>query len=244
MEREQNEMIYGRWPVREALQAGPVGKIFIAQGVSGEAIDEIVTMAKKKNVSLQWVERRKLDQMVGEGNQGVAAMVAPLVYADYRTLLDSVTSNPPAGACLLFLDGIQDPQNLGSLVRSAAFFGVGGVVIPKWRAAPLTAAVVRASAGAARLIPIAQVANIATAMEAARESGIWLVGADMDGEDIKSSDIARPRALVMGSEGEGLHQLVRKKCDYVVQLKKGSNSPAVASLNVGVAGGILMHYFS
>jgi 23S rRNA (guanosine2251-2'-O)-methyltransferase len=195
-------------------------------------------------VSFQFVDRRKLEQMVGDDHQGVVAQAAPIGYADFKALLAEALKSPSRGASLVFLDGVQDPQNLGSLIRTAAFFGVRGVVIAKWRAASLTAAVVRASAGAARVIPVAQVSNLATALEAAKEKGLWLVGADMDGEDVKKADIARPFALVLGAEGEGLHDLVRKKCDYVVRLQKGTSSPAIASLNVGVAGGILMHHFS
>jgi 23S rRNA (guanosine2251-2'-O)-methyltransferase len=248
MERDQessSDIVYGRWPVREALEAGPVSKVYIAQGAGGGPIDEIIALARKKNVAYHFVDRRKLDQLAGgEGHQGVVAQAAPVGYADFKTLLNNVMAEPPHGPALVFLDGVQDPQNLGSLIRSAAFFGVRGVVIAKWRAASLTAAVVRASAGAARVVPVAQVSNLATALEAAKEKGLWLVGADMDGQDAKKADIGRPFALVMGAEGEGLHDLVRKKCDYVVRLNKGSSASAIASLNVGVAGGILMHHFS
>ncbi len=243
-DKDPMDCIYGRWPVREALEAGPVSKVFIAKGASGGPIDDIVKLAHRKNVRLHWAERRQLDNMVDGDHQGVVAMAATVGYINYHDLLDTALKKPCRGASLLFLDGIQDPQNLGSLIRSAAFFGVHGVVIAKWRAASLTSAVVRASAGAARVLPVAQVSNLATAMEAAKEKGLWFVGADMDGEDAKKADIARPFALVMGAEGEGLHDLVRKKCDYVVRLQKGSSGPAIASLNVGVAGGILMHHFS
>jgi 23S rRNA (guanosine2251-2'-O)-methyltransferase len=243
-DKNRDDLIYGRWPVREALEAGPVAKIFLASGVGGGPIDEIMALAKKKNVVFHWVDRRKLDQMAGPDHQGVVAQVAPFGYADFEFVLESALRLNGKGPSLLFLDGIQDPQNLGSVLRSAVFFGVPGVVIPKWRAASLTAAVVRASAGAARLIPIAQVSNVGTSMEAARKKGIWLVGADMDGEDVKKTDIPRPFALVLGSEGEGLHDLVRKKCDLMVRIQKGSDSSAVASLNVGVAVGILLHHFS
>jgi 23S rRNA (guanosine2251-2'-O)-methyltransferase len=245
MDENSSEYIYGRWPVREALEAGPVSQLFIARGASGGPIDEIIALAREKHVAFHWVERRKLDQMAGDENhQGVVAQADPIGYADYKTVLSDAFKAPSRGPRLLFLDGIQDPQNLGSLLRSAAFFGVSGVVITKWRAAGLSGAVVRASAGAARVVPVVQVANLPTAMEAAKEKGFWLVGADMSGDDVKKTDIARPFALVLGAEGAGLHDLVRKKCDYVVSLKKGTKAGAIASLNVGVAGGILMHHFS
>lgn len=242
---ESTDIIFGRWPVREALEAGPVGKLFLARGAGGGPIDDIVDLAKKKKVPFHWVDRRKLDQMVGKDtvHQGVAALVAPVVFSELGEILETAKKYDGRGPCALFLDGILDPHNLGSLLRTAVFFGVPGVVIPKWRAAPLTGTVIRSSAGAARLIPIAQVANLPTAMEAARDEGIWLVGADTDGQDAKKADLPRPFALILGGEGEGLHQLVRKKCDMVVRIDK-QNPAGIDSLNVGVAGGILIHQFA
>lgn len=242
---EQNDVIFGRWPVREALEAGPVAKLFIARGANGKPIDEIIDLARRKHVAFHWVDRHKMDNMAGPDavHQGVLAYVNPMTFADISEVLDAGKNHPGKGPALLFLDGIQDPHNLGSLLRSAVFFGVSGVVIPKWRAATLTGTVVRSSAGAARLIPVAQVANLGTAMEAAKKAGFWLVGADMDGEDAKKSDLPRPFGLVMGSEGEGLHDLVKKKCDIVVRIAK-TGKLGIDSLNVGVAGGILIHQFS
>lgn len=241
--REPEDIVYGRWPVREALEAGAVAKILIAHGVNGDPIDAITRLAKEKKIPYLWVDRRKLDQMAGENHQGVLAHVAPFRAADPEQVWHAVAGHQGNGPCALFLDGILDPQNLGSILRSAVFFGVSGVFIPKWRASPLTSTVVRASAGAARRIPIAQVANLATAMEVARDKGIWLIGADMDGKDAKTVDLPRPFALVMGSEGEGLHQLVKKKCDLTVRIA-GRPHPGVASLNVSVACAVLLHQFT
>lgn len=247
MAHEENpDIIFGRWPVREALQAGPVGKIFIAKGTGGGPIDEIVELARNKKVPFHWVDKQKIDQLAGRDavHQGVVAWVAPVQTVDLRDVIEKAKASLTTGACILLLDGVLDPHNLGSLLRSAAFFGVAGVVIPKWRAATITPTVVRSSAGAARLVSIAQVANLPTAMEAIQKAGIWLVGADMDGVDAKKADLPRPFALVMGSEGEGLHQLVRKKCDIVAQIRKAPGTKGIDSLNVGVAGGILLHQFS
>lgn len=243
---ESADIIYGRWPVREALGAGQAGKIFLARGANGGPIDEILKLAKEKRVPFHWVERRELDRMAGSDavHQGVAAHVAPVTFADLHDVLESAKNSKTRGACALFLDGITDPHNVGSILRSAVFFGVAGVVIPKWRAAGLTGTVVRSSAGAARMIPVAQVANLATAMEAARKAGIWLVGADMDGVDAHQADIPRPFALVMGSEGEGLHALIKKKCELVVSLKGASQRAGIDSLNVGAAAAALLHSFS
>lgn len=239
----ESDLIYGRWPVREALAAGQVGKLFVARGVSGGPITEILDLAQKKKVVFHWVERRKLDEMVEPGavHQGVAALVMPAKFADLADLLAAAKSHKGQGPCLLFLDGIVDPHNLGSILRTAVFFGVPGVVIPKWRAATLTGTVVRSSAGAARLIPIAQVANLGQAMEEARKKGIWLAGADMAGEDVKQVDFPRPFAIVLGGEGEGLHDLVKKKCDLLISLKGDPARKGIDSLNVGAATAALLH---
>lgn len=238
------DIIYGRWPVREALESGPVVRVFLARGTKGDNLDDILDLVKSKRVMWDWVDRRKLDQMAGtESHQGIVAQVAPFEFSDLHDIWDAAMKSTAKGARVLFLDGIMDPQNLGSLMRSAVFFGVSGVVIPKWRAASVSAAVVRASAGAARLIQVAQVANLPTAIEAAKKAGLWIVGADMDGVDAKAADLPRPFALVMGSEGEGLHDLVRKKCDVIVSLQRRGEGRGVASLNVGVAGGILLYHF-
>ena len=243
---ESSDLIYGRWPVREALAAGQVSKLFVARGVNGGPINEIIDIAQKKKIAFLWVERRKLDQMVEAGavHQGVAAFVTPTRFADLDDLLDIAKNHSKPGPCLLFLDGILDPHNLGSILRTAVFFGVPGIVIPKWRAATLTGAVVRTSAGAARLVPIAQVANLGNAMDQARKQGIWLVGADMAGGDVKKLDTPRPFALVMGGEGEGLHDLIKKKCDILVSLQGSPVRPGIDSLNVGAATAALLHSLS
>jgi 23S rRNA (guanosine2251-2'-O)-methyltransferase len=241
---DRSDVIYGRWPVKEALESGPVQRVFLAKGTKGDNLDDIVSLAKEKRVMCDWVDRRKLDQMSGtDTHQGIVAQVAPFQLSDLEDIWEEALASTSSGARVLFLDGIMDPQNLGSLLRSAVFFGVSGVVIPKWRAASVTATVVRASAGAARLIKIAQVANLPTAMEAGKKAGLWIVGADMDGVNAKKADLPRPFALVMGSEGEGLHDLVRKKCDVIVGISRTGLGKGVASLNVGVAGGILLHQF-
>jgi 23S rRNA (guanosine2251-2'-O)-methyltransferase len=242
-DREPNDVVYGRWPVREALNAGPVGKIFIARGATGGPVDEIVALAKQKRVPFHFVERHQIDRMSGGADvvhQGVVAMVQPMAFADLNAVFDAAKASQSKGARLLFLDGITDPHNLGSLLRSAVYFGVAGAVIPKWRAATLTSTVVRSSAGAARLIPVAQVSNLVSAMELAKKEGFWIVGADMDGVNSRSADLPRPFGLVLGSEGEGLHALVKKKCDVIVAIRRPDAARGIDSLNVGVAGGILL----
>lgn len=243
----QTDVVYGRWPVREALAAGPVAKVFIARGVTGGPIDEILAMAREKKVPFHFVERHQIDRMAGGADvvhQGVAALAQPVGFVSLETVLAAGKAAANKGARLLFLDGITDPHNLGSLLRSAVYFGVAGVVIPKWRAATLTSTVVRSSAGAARLIPVTQVANLASSIEIAKKEGFWIVGADMNGTDIRSADVPRPFALVMGSEGEGLHELVKKRCDLVVGIRRPAGARGIDSLNVGVAAGILLAHYT
>lgn len=241
-----DDIIYGRWPVLESLRAGQVGKLFVARGTRGENIEEIMNLARDKRVPFHMVDRFQLERMLdGQDvvHQGVVAQVMPMTFATLDEVVMRAKNHQGRGPASLLLDGITDPHNVGSILRSAVFFGVPGVVIPKWRAAGVTQTVVRASAGAARLIPITQVANLATAIESFKKAGVWMVGADMAGDDAKKVDLPRPFALVMGSEGEGLHQLIKKRCDVVVRIAK-TGQAGVDSLNVGVAAGILIHQFA
>lgn len=240
-----SDVIYGRWPVLEALRAGQVGKLFVARGTHGENVEEILELAKQKRITFRLVDRFELERIAGRDvvHQGVAAHVAPMAYANLDEVALRARGHKGRGPAVVLLDGVLDPHNLGSILRSSVFFGVSAVVIPKWRAAGVTDTVVRASAGAARLIPIAQVSNLSNALEALRKAGIWIVGADMGGEDVKTVDLPRPFALVMGGEGEGLHKLVKQRCDVVVRIEK-TGGAGVDSLNVGVAAGILIHQFA
>jgi 23S rRNA (guanosine2251-2'-O)-methyltransferase len=239
------DLVFGRWPVREALGVGPVKKIFLAKGIQGAGIDEIISEARERHIRCEWVDRSELDRWVGDANhQGVAAHVSPFQFCELDEIITAAKNSVSTGIRILFLDGIQDPQNLGSILRSAAFFGIPGVVIPKWRAASLTGTVIRASAGAARLLKITQVSNVVNSMEKAKKAGFWIVGADMEGQNVKTSDLPRPLCLVMGSEGEGIHELAKKKCDVLIQISSGTRGKGVGSLNVGVATGILLHQFA
>jgi 23S rRNA (guanosine2251-2'-O)-methyltransferase len=241
---EAGDYVYGRWPVQEALAHEPVTKLFLVQGQRGPQIAELLALAKAKRVPFHFVERRRLDQMVDGNHQGLVAQVAPMHYAEAADVLAAARAANGTGARVLFLDGVTDPQNVGSILRSAVFFNVTGVILPKWRAAGLTSSVVRASAGAARLLPIARVSNLASALEDAKNQGFWLVGADVRGEDVGRAQVPRPFALVMGAEGEGLHELTRKKCDLLVRIERRFKGAGVDSLNVGAAAAILLHHLS
>lgn len=233
--------IYGGWPVREGLAANLVSQVLIAHGASGEHINAVVKAARQQSIPVSWVSRQKLDGLANGNHQGIVAQTRALGYSDINHVWAQASHSDSKGPRLLFLDGILDPQNFGSILRSAAYFGVPGVIVPKRRAAPLTSSVLRASAGAAFQVPIAEVSNLGMALEVARKKGFWVVGADMSGEDIRIADIPRPLILVMGSEGEGLHQGIKKKCDVIVSIKKFAKSSTLDSLNVGVACGVLLH---
>lgn len=238
------DIAYGGWPVREALEANRVLKVFLSRSADGEHVQKIVSLAKEKGIPFVWVDRKKIDQMTKGHHQGVVAQVSPFEFEGFDFILDIAKKSDFKGPRILFLDGIMDPQNLGAILRSAYYFGIPGVVIPKWRAASVSDAVVRASAGAAQFMPVAQVSNLVTAMEATKKAGIWMVGADMAGEDCKKVDLPRPFALVMGSEGEGLHQLVRKNCELIVAVKRIQKGAGIDSLNVSAASAVLLHQFS
>jgi 23S rRNA (guanosine2251-2'-O)-methyltransferase len=237
------EILYGRQPVRETLRAGrrPVFKLIQAQGVRPTGIvRQILTLAEQANLPVQVVDRRELDKLGGEVNhQGLAAEVAGYPYMDLAALLDLTqeASEPPF---LLLLDHIQDPQNLGSLLRTAEAVGVHGVVLPSRRAAGVTPAAVRASAGAAEHVRVALVANLVQAMDRLKTEGIWLAGLEAmpDAQLYTQIDLSGPVGLVVGSEGQGLTRLVQQTCDFLVRLPMLGT---VESLNAGVAGAIALY---
>jgi len=233
------DKLTGIHAVREALAAGrPLQSIVIARGLHGERLEEIVRLARRNGVSVRFEERTQVDRTAGTRNhQGVVALTAAHAAVSLEELLAGAGS-PGTPGLLVLLDGIEDPQNLGAIVRTALAAGAGGVVIPERRAVGLTETVARASAGAAAHMRVARVTNLARAMEEIKEAGYWLVGLDEKADKRHTDiDLSVPIALVLGGEGKGLHQLVRERCDFVVSI------PAVGpirSLNVSVAAGIAL----
>lgn len=233
------DKLTGIHAVREALAAGrPLQSIVIARGLHGERLEEIVRLARRNGVSVRFEERTQVDRTAGTRNhQGVVALTAAHAAVSLEELLAGENS-PGTPGLLVLLDGIEDPQNLGAIVRTALAAGAGGVVIPERRAVGLTETVARASAGAAAHMRVARVTNLARAMEEIKEAGYWLVGLDEKADKRHTDiDLSVPIALVLGGEGKGLHQLVRERCDFVVSI------PAVGpirSLNVSVAAGIAL----
>ena len=237
------EVVYGRQPVRETLRAGrrQVYKLRLAQGIKPTGIvGEILSLARAAGVPVQAVDRQALDKLGDEANhQGLAAEVSAYPYID---LVDLLQAAKEAGEVpfLLLLDHIQDPQNLGSLLRSAEAAGVHGAILPERRATGVTPAAVRASAGAAEHLAVAMVTNLVRTMESLKEQGIWLVGLEAlpEAQLYTQADLTGPLGVVVGSEGQGLARLVRERCDFLIRLPMYGR---VESLNAGVAGAIALY---
>jgi 23S rRNA (guanosine2251-2'-O)-methyltransferase len=244
---ETNELPYflmGRNAVREAIKSGrSIDRILVVEEQDG-SLREIIGMARDNNLVIRTVDRKRLDELCmpfGHGgkpgnHQGILAMVPDIEYAtlDDILALAKERGEPPF---LLLLDEINDPHNLGSMLRSAACAGVHGVVLPKRRAASVTAAVAKASAGAVEYVKVAKVVNLSVAIEQLKEAGVWIAGADMDGTPMADVDMSGPLALVIGNEAEGLSRLVRDKCDHLVSIPMRG---PMDSLNASVAAAVLL----
>jgi 23S rRNA (guanosine2251-2'-O)-methyltransferase len=235
-------IVYGQNPVRELVRAraAAVNVVYLAAGDTGPALKEIARLCKERQVTFEERERPALDALAGaEGrHQGVVAVTGELEYADLDQLLDDLDEQK-ATPLLVVLDGVQDPRNLGAIVRSAHALGAHGVVVGKDRAAPVTPAAVKASAGATELTPIARVTNIVRALETLKQRGVWTVGAVIgDAPAPAAIDLRGPIALVLGAEARGLRPLVLRNCDHRTQIPMAGR---VASLNVSVAAGILLY---
>jgi 23S rRNA (guanosine2251-2'-O)-methyltransferase len=233
------EYIVGRNPVLELLRSGrSVNKIWIAEGSQKGPISQVMSMAKEAKIQVQIVPRKKIDQVAdGQVHQGVVALVAAYEYVEVEDMLRKAADlgEPPF---LLILDEIEDPHNLGSILRTADVVGAHGVIIPKRRAVGLTSTVAKSSAGAMEYVPVARVTNIVRTMEELKEKGVWMAGTDASGEqDIREARFDMPIGIVIGSEGKGMSRLVRETCDFVVRLPMVGH---VNSLNASVAAALLM----
>ncbi len=221
--------IEGRNPVLEALRSGrTINRILVAKGAREGSIREIVALARQQGIIVQEVARERLDAMArGRNHQGVIALAAAHRYWDLDEVLERV------------LDGIEDPQNLGSLLRTADAAGVHGVIIPERRAVGLTETVAKVSAGAVEYVPVARVTNIARTLDLLKEQGYWVVGTHQQAEQLYyEAGLTGPLAVVIGSEGRGMSRLVGEKCDFTVRLPMLGH---VTSLNAAVAGAILLY---
>lgn len=240
MKEVRGEILFGRHPIHEALIAHRrrVRRISVAEGATRQGtLDHILQLAEKAHIPVEFVPRQQLDQTIQQ-HQGIIAEADPYPYVASSEILSEAQA---AGrhALILILDMIQDPQNLGTLLRTAEVVGVNGVVLPKRRAVGITPAVCRSSAGASEHLTITQ-ANLARAIRDLKEIGMWIVGLDLSEEAqvLEELDISGPTGLVVGSEATGLRRLVRESCDYLVKLPMGGN---IRSLNAAVAGSIALY---
>lgn len=234
------ERLAGIHAVREALEADrALDWIAIARGRRGERIEEIVQLARHRGVPVRFEDRAHIDRLAGtRDHQGVVALAAAKQTVGLTEVLTDRSRNPGAPGLLVLLDGIEDPRNLGAIIRTALAAGAQAIIIPERRAAGLTDAVERASAGALAHLAVARVNNLARAMEEIKSAGYWLVGLDERSEkSFTEVDFTIRTAVVLGGEGKGLHELVRKRCDFLVSIP--ATGP-IRSLNVSVAAGIVL----
>ena len=237
--RYEEAIIEGRNAVIEAFRAGKaIDKLFILDGAQDGPIQTIKREAKKRDTMIKFVTKERLDQLSETGkHQGVVAYAAAYTYAEVEDVLAAARSKNEAPFIFL-LDNIEDPHNLGAIIRTANLAGAHGVIIPKKRAAGLTAAVARASAGALNYTPVARVTNLAQTMEALKKEGLWFVCADMGGTTMYQLDLTGPIGLVIGNEADGVGRLVREKCDFVASIPMKGD---IDSLNASVAAGVLAY---
>ncbi len=237
--RYEEYTIEGRNAVTEAFRSGKtIDKLYVLDGCHDGAVNTIKSLARKQDTIVNYVTKERLDQMSETGkHQGVIAQAAAYDYATVEDILEAAGKKGEAPFIFL-LDEIEDPHNLGAIIRTANLCGAHGVIIPKRRAAGLTATVVKASAGAINYTPVAKVTNIAKTIEELKEQGIWFVCADMDGEVMYRHNLTGPIGLVIGNEGSGVSRLVKEKCDYIASIPMKGD---IDSLNASVAAGVLAY---
>lgn len=241
-EERQRDLIIGRNAVAELIKSGrEIDTLFVAKGEKGGTIGKIIAECKEKGAVVKDVDRKKLDFMCGHANhQGVAASCAAHDYSTVEEIL-KVAEEKGEPPFIVACDGVEDPHNLGAIIRTAEAAGVHGIIIPKRRSASLNFTVGKTSAGALEYMKVARVPNLAATLDDLKSRGLWIYGADMNGEDARSVDTSGAAVLVIGSEGNGISRIVREKCDFIISLKmKGK----INSLNASVAGGILMYEFA
>ncbi|MGQ0415638.1 23S rRNA (guanosine(2251)-2'-O)-methyltransferase RlmB [Bacillus sp. HC-TM] len=231
--------VIGRNPVIEALRSGrDINKIWIAEGAAKGQVQIVLALAKENKIILQHAPKKKLDQLVEGNHQGVIAQVAAYQYAELEDLF-KVAEKRNEDPFFLILDEIEDPHNLGSIMRTADATGAHGIIIPKRRAVGLTASVAKASTGAIEYIPVARVTNLSRTIDELKERGLWIAGTDAKGKtDYRNLDGTMPIGLVIGSEGKGMSRIIGEKCDFLITLPMVGK---VTSLNASVAASLLMY---
>ena len=235
----ETEIIVGRHAVREAIQSGhAINKVLIQEGVKKQQIDDILTSAKSQKLVVQTVPKSKLDQISNAPHQGVAAYIAPYEYASLDNFLVD-QANKESLSTVIILDGLEDPHNLGSILRTADATGVDGIIIPKRRSVALTQTVAKASTGAIQHVPVIRVTNLSQTMDTLKEQGYWIAGAEANNAtDYRQMQVDMPLAIVIGSEGQGMSKRVKDKCDFYIKIPMVGH---VNSLNASVAASLLMY---
>ena len=240
---KDRDLLYGVNPVIEALRANRLPEVItIAEGARDERLRELIELARRRGVMINHTSRANLDREVGNNHhQSVVARIAPRDYADADELLDSIENRAGAQSkpLVVVLDGVEDPRNLGAILRTCECVAADGVFIPERRAAGLNETVAKASAGATEHVPVARVTNLSVLIRQLKERNLWVVGAAADAEtDYFDWDWTRASAIVLGAEGAGLHRLVRENCDALVRIPVRGR---IESLNVSVAAGIILY---
>ena len=231
-------LIYGRNAVMEALKSDrDVEKIFLQKGEREGSIRVIAALARERAIPFVEVSAQKLEEMAASGaHQGVAALCSPVSYVTVDELFEKAEAKGEA-PFFVICDDISDPHNLGAIIRSAECCGVNGIILPKRHSAPVSSVAVKSSAGAVNHMPIAKVANIATTIEALKERGVWIYGAEAGGKSAREIDMRGSVAIVMGSEGKGISRLVKEKCDFIVSIPMYGQ---INSFNVSCAASIIL----
>jgi 23S rRNA (guanosine2251-2'-O)-methyltransferase len=236
----EEEYLAGKHPVLEAMKAGrSINKIFMSNQAQRHLVQPIMEEAKARGIVVQQVDKSKLDRLVPDvQHQGVVAQAAAVAYAEVDDLLARAAERGEAPLIVL-LDEVEDPHNLGSVLRTADCTGVHGVIVPKRRSAGLTAVVAKTSAGAVEYVPVARVANLEQTMETLKAAGLWIAGADAGAkEGFYDTNLTGPLAIVIGNEGQGLSRLVRERCDFILSLPMVGQ---INSLNASVAAGVILY---
>jgi 23S rRNA (guanosine2251-2'-O)-methyltransferase len=234
------EWIAGKNPVLEALRSGrEINKIWIAEGVQKGQIRQLLDLAKQKGLIVQFVPKRKIEQYAKtEAHQGVLASIAAYTYAEVDDIFQAAEKKGEQ-PFILILDELEDPHNLGSIMRTADAVGAHGIIIPKRRAVGLTATVAKASTGAIEYVPVARVTNLSRTIDELKSKGVWIVGTDASAkQDYRDLEADMPLGLVIGSEGKGMARIIKEKCDFLIKLPMVGH---VTSLNASVAASLLMY---
>lgn len=239
MTKEKDDIVFGRHPAVEVLQSDrDINKVFLQDGLSGSKMNEIHQLAKKLKVQISYVPKSKLDKLVdGKNHQGVVVTASPVEYASLEDLF-KVAEDKGEDPFFILLDGVEDPHNLGSILRTADATGVHGVIIPNRRAVGLTSTVSKASTGAIEHVPVARVTNLNQTIAELKDRGFWIFGTDMEGVDYREWNVSGSIGLVIGSEGDGLSRLVKENVDQMLTIPMVGH---VQSLNASVASSVLMY---